>query len=899
MSILRPGVLTLALSATGLAQAPQDAWLRFAEEHGQNAFQAVWNEATGTPKAVFGQGLKTAPWVGSKEHAAELGEDILRRHADLLGLGRSTFVLTQNQKIRDLHVLVFGQRFRDLEVVGGRADVRIHASGVVSMFGSKAVPIPTGFSTTPRLESAHAWALAHQHVDAQPEGSAKPRIDLVIHAKVDAPESTTPRLAWRVGIDVRTGTACVVGDAYIDADNGSMLEYRDAVHRCGFATSGEARSRTLPHATGHVGLEIARRRAAAPTALTGNVRAWLLRGDPTQPATNEVLRGVQVTAAGIGSTFTDAQGDFSIPYAGTGPVNLDVSFGPGSGEHLGSGITPQLGTPIQTSVQATPGTPVQIQLLGPQPAEHDVAQTTTFWHVDDIHRWVLGLTGLIPTSRYDLDSLQASVNIAASCNAYYVTNTINFYAAGGSCNMTAYSSVIYHEWGHAVDDAFGGISQLDGLSEGWGDILATYRLGDPIVGRNFTTSGGFVRTAQNTATYPVVGTVHQQGQTWMGFAWDLRTRLMASHGPVAGAQIAAQIVIPTLAANATTQPDALREVFLLDDDDGNLNNGTPNCDDLIAAAVGRNLPTPIQRCQGAGLWTTYGQGCAGSAINPPHCADLNASGGALLARSFSNEYLYGHRTTQAGVLEAVELFTASATTAPESSQIAIYLESSPGTGIPALQPIRTGVLSVGSNPAFHRATLTSPLPYSPGDALWIGQADSNRVYPAVLQSGQTPDLPIFWRPSGTSRNWLQTSTLRHPSWRWICAGAGQPGAVPVLTAQGEPKIGQGFTLDLVHAAPASQLVLALGGWDVEWYGVSLPLDLTAGGAPGCTLLAPLHSTIQSVSSAAGTVRWSLQLPNVPSIVGSSIYLQALIADPTANQLGFSFSNGGRMLIGRP
>jgi hypothetical protein len=343
----------------------------------------------------------------------------------------------------------------------------------------------------------------------------------------------------------------------------------------------------------------------------------------------------------------------------------------------------------------------------------------------------------------------------------------------------------------------------------------------------------------------------------------------------------------------------VREVFLLDDDDGNLNNGTPNCDDLIAAAIGRNLPTPIQRCQGAGLWTTYGQGCPGSAINPPHCAVLNPAGGALLARTFANEYLYGHRATQAGTLEAVELYTASSTTAPESTQVAIYLESSLGTGIPALQPVRTGVLSVGSNPGFYRAVLNAPLPYRDGDALWIGQADSNRVYPAVLQSGQTPELPIFWRRSGSAGNWLQTSTLRFPSWRWICTGAGQPGAVPVLTAQGEPKIGQTFALDLLHAAPSSQLILALGGWNIEWYGVSLPLDLAPGGAPGCTLLAPLHSTIQGVSNADGTLRWNLQLPNVPTIVGSSIYLQAMIADPTANQLGFSFSNGGQMLIGRP
>ncbi|MDA0931810.1 MAG: hypothetical protein O3C51_00005, partial [Planctomycetota bacterium] len=40
------------------------------------------------------------------------------------------------------------------------------------------------------------------------------------------------------------------------------------------------------------------------------------------------------------------------------------------------------------------------------------------------------------------------------------------------------------------------------------------------------------------------------------------------------------------------QPDAVREVFIMDDDDGNLANGTPNHSSLEAAAVRRNLPYP-------------------------------------------------------------------------------------------------------------------------------------------------------------------------------------------------------------------------------------------------------------------------------------------------------------------
>ena len=53
---------------------------------------------------------------------------------------------------------------------------------------------------------------------------------------------------------------------------------------------------------------------------------------------------------------------------------------------------------------------------------------------------------------------------------------------------------------------------------------------------------------------------------------------MGEHPPwwPTGILIAEKIVLPSLVADATNQPNAVREVFILDDDDSNLNNGTPN-----------------------------------------------------------------------------------------------------------------------------------------------------------------------------------------------------------------------------------------------------------------------------------------------------------------------------------
>ncbi|MEY2981168.1 MAG: hypothetical protein RL562_1395, partial [Planctomycetota bacterium] len=591
---------TLSAQEPFVTQDPaSDAWLAFRAERGP-LWDAVWNKATGTPKAIYGQGLRVAPRVDGLAHARELAGEVLAGHADLLGTGRSTFAEDIGQKVNQLYVFVYQQRYAGLEVLGGRADVRLNENGVVAMFGSKAVQFPADFAVKPSIPSDLAWAIGHEHLRVAP-GDFAANADLVVHADPDARDAiATPRLAWRVAVDVRDGNDLTVGKVFVDARTGAVIEFRNEVYECGFGhmhvggetVDPEASERT-PVARGHLGLEIAKRKAdVAPVDITGNVRAWMNKGDPLTPRTNEPMQGLRVTAAGVGTAITDANGDFTIPYSGTTPVNLTVTLGAGGGEFVGGGIQVRQGTLVTGSAVATPGVPAQIQLLSANPAEFDWSQTTVFWHVDDVYRWVSGLTGSIPTNRINIAQIRPAVNIASTCNAFYTGNTINFYATGGTCNMTAFDSVIYHEWGHGIDDAFGGISQTDGLSEGWGDILSIYRLADPIVGRNFTTSGGIVRNANNTLNYPAGGGVHQQGQTWMGFAWDVRNNLIAALGQTAGAARADQIVITTLSANATNQPDAVREVFIMDDDDGNLSNGTPNYASLEAAALGRNLPYP-------------------------------------------------------------------------------------------------------------------------------------------------------------------------------------------------------------------------------------------------------------------------------------------------------------------
>lgn len=74
-----------------------------------------------------------------------------------------------------------------------------------------------------------------------------------------------------------------------------------------------------------------------------------------------------------------------------------------------------------------------------------------------------------------------------------------------------------------------------------------------------------------------------------------RVGLIAKLGDVDGEALARALVMPSLPSNAADIPGAVREVFLRDDDDGDLSNGTPNSDVLLPAAQQHGLDFVVQQ----------------------------------------------------------------------------------------------------------------------------------------------------------------------------------------------------------------------------------------------------------------------------------------------------------------
>lgn len=191
-------------------------------------------------------------------------------------------------------------------------------------------------------------------------------------------------------------------------------------------------------------------------------------------------------------------------------------------------------------------------------------------------------------------SLPTNIDVTGSCNAFYDGSSINFFDAGGGCNATStVTDVVYHEYGHGINDKYyqsiGTTFGNAAMNEGYADIWALGITDSPILGIGFFTNNpqGYVRRYDvNKKVYPqdLVGESHADGEIIAGAWWDLGLNINDR-------QLAMDLFKQTFDAGLTG-PDGsegvlyteiLIEAITVDDNDGNLNNGTPHLNQILDA----------------------------------------------------------------------------------------------------------------------------------------------------------------------------------------------------------------------------------------------------------------------------------------------------------------------------
>ena len=894
--MLGAGILAAGATAQipdGTSPADQSAWTQFVAEHGAG-WQVDWNKSTGTPEAVWGPGLDLGAGPLANVNAARPhAEATLRRYADLLKTGDSTFVEVIGEKVERVNIFVYQQRFRGLDVIDGRADVRIHDNGVLSLFGTQAFQLGKSFSTDPAIAKHEARLIALGQLEIEQEIALVPQVDrdrLVVWA--DSLKNNSPvRLAWEIRVSAPDQRK--IGRAYVDAKTGAFIQYRTDLHEC-FHNGCEHADRQVAQAKADLEgfhVEVISDPNPNPNSLVvgGKVQAWTNRTiGATGPLTNAPMRNFAV-----GSTFTDANGDFTLPGSS---ATVTLTF---RGRYAGAQTLVQ-GTKFTRTVTLT-GTSNTIQIYTSGVGMQDFAQSTIYYWLNGAMEFIIGEIGN-RTQLTRLKGVTARVNVNASCNATYGGYNTNFYNESTTCNNTGYSSVVVHEWGHGLDDSFGGIARGQ-MQEGLADTVSLMMLNNPIIGDKFFKSRtpNYIRIGTNTKTWPPLGGVHSQGEVWMGFCWDAKLELQTALGSAAGLAQMRKLFSGVFVPDPRTQQAAAREVALLDDNDGNLNNGTPNCVALIKALTKRRIPNPISGCAGGpspGRYVTFGTGCPGSGQGGggPVCGGANTTGGALRGLTGnSNTFALEVAATRTNrTVTGFQIWTRMRSGASAAVPVALHLADRAGK--PVVGAARTGTMRVTGTAAAWQSVTFSPITIPAGAKFFV-------TYGHTL--ARATDLPIltagtsaihYWH-SPTTTAWNGPFTTQRWSYRVNCGG-GSGGAIPVLSNAGVPEIGRSFTLRIAAAKASAPVLFSFGGSRTVWGPFRLPLDLAPFGARGCNILCSIDASVRTNSSSTGAAATTVRVPNIPALVGGVFYNQGLVFD-SANSLGIVVTNAGQGTVGRP
>ena len=246
----------------------------------------------------------------------------------------------------------------------------------------------------------------------------------------------------------------------------------------------------------------------------------------------------------------------------------------------------------------------------------------------------------------DQTSFPVNVGVSGTCNAFYDYSSINFYNAGGGCSNTAFSVIVHHEYGHHLVAVAG--SGQGQYGEGMGDVMGVLITGDNQLARGFYSDDcvNGIRNADNNKQYPCNGGIHDCGQLISGCVWDTLATMEAAY-PGTGHSIVSNLAVNSILMHTgeSISPTITYDWLTLDDDDGDLENGTPHSEQILAGFAMHSMddfpepPEPLDNDEcidarivedGSHSFTTIGGSISSDSYNEDQC------GGTYLGDMFSD-----------------------------------------------------------------------------------------------------------------------------------------------------------------------------------------------------------------------------------------------------------------------
>ncbi|MFB3910336.1 MAG: FlgD immunoglobulin-like domain containing protein [Candidatus Eisenbacteria bacterium] len=512
-----------------------------------------WNAQTGAARWAYGTSPKVSDAIDDATQAEVVARRVISANQDLLRADASQLRLTAVEHALGKWGVHFQQTWNGIDVHGAVVRVILTDDGRMMLMGSDYQPNislspVTGVSREQAIEIARLSVPFNATTDRVEDGTSL----LVLPVPVSASE-VSHHLVWKVR--VRTENPLGIWVTHVDAHTGEILwRYNDISF-----------------------------------AYLGTTETEVQRFGWCDGSTNMTIPYLRIQVNGIGNVNTDANGNWSINGTG-GPrqVTADL-YGPFVDMNNFAGAEATFTGTAQENV------PLNVTFFDSN-AQQD--ERDTFDAVNDVHDFFELFDPGFSYTQQRISAYVSRNDFYCPGNAWW-DGTINFCAAGGQyANTGELQQVVHHEFGHGVSQTVIGGQGTQGIGEGNSDILGNLITQDPIIGRGFYTGNcvSGIRNSLNHLMYPddVVGQeIHTAGQVIAGFNWDSMVLLQGLYGTDQGTiESATRWHFGRVLMHPQTQPDQVLATFVADDDNGNLDDGTPHHAIFCEAAQNHGFECP-------------------------------------------------------------------------------------------------------------------------------------------------------------------------------------------------------------------------------------------------------------------------------------------------------------------
>lgn len=322
--------------------------------------------------------------------------------------------------------------------------------------------------------------------------------------------------------------------------------------------------------------------------VTGNVSGMATQGNGADICGPEVITPSpysRVYINGGNSAFADVYGNFVIPNDGSSQVTVISNI---RGEWFR--VYNQAGSDAQLSLTVTPPGPANFIHNQSNNSEYNRAEVNAYYHANVVRDFTLTYNEYYPGLMQN--EFPVNVNLNDNCNAFYDYSSINFFTSGGGCPNTAFSTVVHHEYGHHLVYLAG--SGQGAYGEGMGDVMGVLITDDPNLAYGFYgICSEWMRSADNNMQYPCDGPIHYCGQLLSGCVWDTRNELAITY-PSTYRDIIGSLAVNAMLLHTGTSidPSITIDYLTVDDDDGDIYNGTPHYYEICAGFGAHNMDCP-------------------------------------------------------------------------------------------------------------------------------------------------------------------------------------------------------------------------------------------------------------------------------------------------------------------